>query len=506
MEWSPYQLEIFEWIKNSRDSLIIEAVAGSGKTTTIVEAISHVPLEQSVAFLAFNKSIAEELKRRVTQPNARCMTLHSVGLVAWKEYLDGWDSQSLAVDGKKIRNIVDEMELPYGEWTRDMSKLVGIAKGSGIVPRGAQHADGALVEDSEDVWEDLMDFYGIDPDEVDLDLVREVLTRSIAQAKQTVDFDDMLYMPVIAGAKFQQTDVVFLDEAQDVNGIQTEIVARMLGPESRVVAVGDPHQAIYGFRGALADSMQQIGKRFHCTALPLSVSYRCPKLVVDKARQWVRHIESHEAAIDGFVGYGDWQLKDFHAGDAILCRNARPVVSIAFLLIRNKIAAKVAGRDIGQGLVALVNKMKARGIEDLETRLVAYRSREAARAKGNEAKIAALDDKLETLRVFMDEAGPHAGIGTLIKNIEALFGDSDMRGVVICSTVHKSKGLEFDRVFVLDADEFMPSPWARQDWEHQQEENLMYVAATRSKRELRYVTTYDLQASLQRTEVEKEPS
>jgi superfamily I DNA/RNA helicase len=777
-DWSQYQKAIFEAVENTTDSLIIEAVAGSGKTTTIVEAIRHVPREQSVVFLAFNKSIAEELKRRVVQPNAKCMTLHSLGLTAWKQHL-AWGANDLEIDGKKVRNIVDSLELPYGEWTREMSKLVGLAKGAGIVPQGLdRYTSGAalydgLIPDDDSTWDELMEFYGVDYEEVDLELVRKVLAMSIEQARAVIDFDDMLYMPIIAGAAFEKTDVVFLDEAQDVNGIQAEIVARMLGPESRVVAVGDPHQcqpagtlvrvpdgrnvrietlrdgdkvvsadishscfkaggetiykvskrnylgplvevfsegrksaytpnhrcianpkplcskyvvylmqrgenwrigstqfgvmagsgirtrlmtekadalwvlsihetraearfqeamiatthgipertfisqnsngkglnqelldrfwnciphqgakalnllalfnrnveyplvskatarkfsvrrpsqiqacnllpgmlvlhdqptihykkhqwkpieqvlhynfdgevyslgvtgahtyiadgitthnSIYGFRGALQDSMKRLGERFHCVSLPLSVSYRCPSTVVMKAREWVKHIEPSESAPLGLVeDCPEWDVRKFLPGDAVLCRNARPVVTVAFLLIRNKIAAKVVGRDIGQGLVSLVEKMKATNIVDLDARLAKYRTHEALRAKGNEAKIAALDDKLDTIRVFMEEAGPHAGIGTLIKSIEALFGEGqDMRGMVTCSTVHKSKGLEFERVFVLDADLYMPSRWARQPWERQQEDNLCYVAATRAKRELRYISTEGLRSGEQ---------
>jgi superfamily I DNA/RNA helicase len=501
MEWSSYQKEIFEWIERSSDSLIIEAVAGSGKTTTIVEAIKHVPSSQSVIFLAFNKSIADELRRRVTQPNARCMTLHSLGLTAWKQHLQ-WDAGELEIDGGKTRAIVDELKLEYGEWTKEMTKLVGLAKGGGLTPKELVAAGfGTLLLDSQETWDELMDRYDIDFEQVDLDLVREVLAIGIQKAREVIDFDDMLYMPVIAGSQFEKVDVVFLDEAQDVNNIQAEIVSRMLHTQSRVVAVGDPHQAIYGFRGAMQDSMEQLGKRFHCTQLPLSVSYRCPKGVVTRAREWVSHILASESAIDGLVEHcPEWNVKDFLPGDAILCRNARPVVAVAFHLIRNKVAARVVGRDIGQGLVALVNKMKARTIADLDARLSLYRAREVGRLqgqKGSQGKIAALDDKLETVRVFMEEAGPHAGIGTLIASIESLFGESqEMRGMVTCSTVHKSKGLEFERVFVLDAGELMPSRWARQEWELQQEFNLCYVAATRAKRELRYISSEGL-----RTEV-----
>lgn len=500
ISWSQYQKDIFDAIESTNDSLIIEAVAGSGKTTTIIEAIRHVPSTQSVAFLAFNKSIAMELKSRITQPNAKCQTLHALGLSAWKEFLS-WDAANLEVDGKKTIRIVDEMELPFGKWTKEMTKLAGLAKGGGMVPLGAEaHCPGALAVESADRWEDLIERYDIDADFVDLNLVRDVLLRGIAKAKEVVDFDDMLYMPVIMGAKFEKADVVFLDEAQDVNGIQAEIVARM---NARVVAVGDPNQSIYGFRGALSDSMSKIAERFKCRTLPLSVSYRCPKAVVKEARRWVEHIQHHEDSLEGKVEYTDqWNIRDFLPGDAILCRNAAPTIAVAFMLIRSKIPAKVIGRDIGQGLVSLVQKMKAKSILDLSERLEKYRLREVARLGAkNESKIAALNDKLETLQVFMAEAAPHDGIGRLILSIEAMFGEgADMRGMVTLSTIHKSKGLEFNRVFILDADLYMPSKYARQAWEKVQESNLAYVAATRAKQELYYISTDGLRTEAVRAQ------
>ncbi len=156
------------------------------------------------------------------------MTLHSVGLTAWKQHL-AWDANDLEIDGKKTHGIIDEMELPYGRWTTDMTKCVSLAKGAGIVPRGFLGAEG-LTEDDDDTWFDLMDLYNLDPDQVDLELVRKVLAAGIEQSRKIVDFDDMLYMPVITGVAFDKQDVVFLDEAQDVNGIQAEIVSRMLRP------------------------------------------------------------------------------------------------------------------------------------------------------------------------------------------------------------------------------------------------------------------------------------
>lgn len=487
-------------------------VHNSGKTTTIVEAIRHVPSNQSVAFLAFNKSIAEELKRRVTQPNAKCMTLHAAGFNAWRQFLS-WDAGNLEVDSRKTSKMIDALadrdeidkEMIY-TLGGEMGKLIGVAKAAGIAPKGVGFDSLlGLASDDLEVWEELVEFYGLDEDKWDEDsinIARRVLAESIAQARNVIDFDDMLYMPVISGATFEKFDVVFLDEAQDVSGIQVEMVDRMRNTRTRIISVGDRHQAIYGFRGALSNSMDNIKERFDAEELPLSVSYRCPKLVVEHAQSWVPQIESFEGAAAGEVSYPEsWKVKDFHAGDAVLCRVSRPTVELAFRLIRSKIPAKVLGRDIGQGLIKLVDKMKALDLVDLDQKLTQYRAREAKKSSMTLEKLAALDDKIDTVRVFMDEQGIEDGtlgpstsggfgISNLKASIEALFGESaDGARMVTLSTVHKAKGLEWSRVFILDADLYMPSRWARQPWQRQQEANLQYVAATRAKQELVYVSS-----------------
>lgn len=388
------------------------------------------------------------------------------------------------------------------------------------------------------------------------------------------------YMPVVAGVEFDRYDVVLVDEAQDLSGIQHEIVSRMVRPpksfiqhyklnepdyerlpEGRVVAVGDPRQAIYGFRGAHADSMERLRERFRMRELPLSVCYRCPRAVVDHARQWCPQIEAGEGAAWGYVGEEgtDWQgqceialgapvefakggdgpemsevrtipsgsdamsasastahgepavggvskwrtLHDFAPGDAILCRLTRPLVEAAFTLIRARVACRVLGRDIGKGLADLVRKSKiAPGcpVGDFEDWLRGYldKQRKRLRARQEFARLGLLEDKAATLEVFISElAGLEANVGGLIREIEALFTDNgngagDTAGMVTLATVHKAKGLEWPRVFVLDAGETMPSKWARQSWELEQERNCMYIAATRARRELRYITTEDL--------------
>lgn len=489
MQWSSYQQDIFDAVARTNDSLIIDAVAGSGKTTTIVEAIKHVRDDQSVVFLAFNKAIATALASRVTSPNARCLTLHAAGFAAWRNHL-GADAKRIKVESRKTSNVMRDVltDAEYRLYGGNLSRIVSIAKNAGMT---------ALMQDTDENWEDLIDFYGIDIEWEDLpqivDCARRVLKRSIEDSTEEIDFDDMLYMPIIAGAKFDTYDVIFVDEAQDVSGIQLEMIVRMRESSSRVIAVGDPCQSIYSFRGALQDSMDKMSERFDCRTLPLSVSYRCPKAVVDHARRLVPHIESFEGADLGVVQSLDfWKIGDFKQSDVILCRLTRPLVAAAFLLIRNKIPCKMLGRDIGNGLVTLVKRMKAKDLKELIERLSEFREREVVRLKGSESRIAAMDDKLSTIEVFMEGLPGGASVGDLVYEIESLFTDSDATHTLTLSTVHKAKGMEFPRVFILDAGETMPSKWAKRDHEIQQERNIHYVAITRAMGELYYLNSGDM--------------
>ena len=491
MEWSSYQKNIFDAVANSEDSLLVEACAGSGKSTTLLEAINCVPKDKSVLFCAFNRHIAENLKSKITARNAQCKTLHALGYKAWRDYLGG-DAYTCKVDGGKTSAIIKEYcsVLERARYGEELRKLTGIVKGAGMVPKGLDlHG---LVEDDEEVWADLISFYGLDPDGCSAEVTRKVLRHSIELSRDVIDYDDMLWLPIIHQSRFDKYDVIFLDEAQDVNAIQVEIVDRMRKPTSRVVAVGDRNQSIYLFRGCLTASMDNIAKRFHCRSLPLSVSYRCPKAVVRKAQEIVSHIQSHESAPEGLVvEYPPvWPLTNFRPTDAIVCRNTRPLITTAFLLIRNKISCRVLGRDIGEGLIKLIKKMKAYSIPELVGNLARYRRKEIekARARDDEAKIAALDDKLETINVFIDEAGPTATVETLIGEIDALFSDTT-GGRLTLSTVHKYKGLEAPRVFILDAHILMPNRYAHTEAQLEQEANLIYVAQTRAKEELYYISS-----------------
>ena len=179
----------------------------------------------------------------------------------------------------------------------------------------------------------------------------------------------------------------------------------------------------------------------------------------------------------------------FKESDAILCRTTKPLIELAYKLIREGIPCRVEGRSIGEGLVKLAMRWKTvKTVRQLDEKLSKWESQEMEKAKEreNNERCATIEDQVGTLRILMENCKPSDSIEVLVQNIRNLFSDSDgnQRKVLTLSTIHKAKGREWDRVFALDMDRLSPSRWARKDWEISQENNLCYVQVTRAKKHL----------------------
>lgn len=471
--WSPYQDAIFTFAQHGTGNGVVKAVAGSGKTTTMVEAMRRVPTGSKL-FLAFNKSIAEELKSRGV--NAR--TFHSL---TYGPVTQARKCREVSTD--KIRNIIDETMGDddakfYGAF---VSRLVGLGKNAGI---------GCLVPDAPASWVELAEHHDLELDHEDADYQTAIQWASAILSKSNhdgrLDFDDLLYLAVKDGISLPKSDFIVIDEYQDTNAIQIAVVRKIMKPTSRLMVVGDPAQAIYGFRGATTDSMDKAVIEFNAIELPLTVSYRCPKLVVEHAHQWVSHIEHHQDAPDGAVRNlaQDWTTKTFKPNDLVVCRTTAALMALAYSMLKDRVPCKILGRDIGQGLKSLVKKMNSNGIDNLVERIYRWKSREMekALAKKQEAKMEAIRDKADCLLFLIRTLKEtKRNVPGLYEVIDTLFADK--ANAVILATIHKAKGLEADRVYWLNHHK-CPAMWAKQDWQRDQERNLCYVATTRAKREL----------------------
>lgn len=192
---------------------------------------------------------------------------------------------------------------------------------------------------------------------------------------------------------------------------------------------------------------------------------------------------------------------DFPATSAVLCRNTAPLISFAFSLLHRSIPCRVLGREIGQGLIILIEKLKPKDLPDLDTKLQNYEATQRKRflARFDEASAEAVSDRVRCIEIFLSES---ESLTDLTSRITALFADN-VNGKLTLSTIHKSKGLEWPLVFQLDFFELLPSKFAKQPWQRAQEENLAYVARTRAQIDLRYIKSGNWKEEKPQTKEEK---
>lgn len=479
-EPSAYQRAVFDFISNGHGHAVVEAMAGSGKTTTIVEALSLTPTDAKVAFVAFNKHIATELKLR-SPDHVHVSTLHSLGLSNLRKALGKVD-----VDDDKLSYIMDEFwgvgrDVEYNERIANkvkrsvMRKLVSLTK--------------AILVDYTDcnAVQEAADRYGVElnseTDEI-LGLLPTVMQRSVEQTK-IVDYDDMIYLPVKLNLELEKFDWLFVDECQDLNASQIQFILHSIASHGRIIAVGDRAQSLYGFRGADTEAIPRLIRELNATVLPLSITYRCPLSHVKLAQRIVPTLEARPNAPEGTVTelFEDKLAGVVKPGDMVICRTNAPLISHAFDVIRRGEKAVVRGRDIGASLVSLVERFHAESLDELHSRLNEYHHREYSRLieRGKELAAESVTDRVEVIRAVSEDC---LTVYELLRKLESLF--SDERVGVVFSSVHRAKGLEAERVFILHP-ELMPHPKAKQDWERVQEMNCLYVAETRSKSELYFV-------------------
>lgn len=452
----------------------------------------------STLMLAFNKPIATELQeklklRGIDWKRVRASTVHSAGLGAYRKTFPKSEfNEHKVADICAQAILMQKIPADIAPYSSTVCKLVSLAKQVGIGIREI-----APIGD-DTVWMEVIEHFDLlEDDNAEKKVGGIIAGAQLVLAKSNdmtdwFDYDDMVYMPLVHAVKFWQYDNVIVDEAQDTNAVRRLLVKALLRRNGRLIAVGDRNQAIYAFSGADSNSLDLIKNAFGCIELPLTVTYRCPKAVVTFAHKWVHHIQAHETAPEGKVSYSSFEdfikRKDLDGNCAVICRNTKPLVSAAFAMIREKIPCRIEGREIGTGLTKLATRWSSiKTINALREKLEEWREREVKKAekKRKDARVQQVNDQAETLGVIMDackEKSQHH-ITDVVDYIDNIFADQ-VSGILTLSTIHKSKGREWQKVFWLDRVNTCPSSYARQEWERQAEKNLCYVAATRAKNEL----------------------
>lgn len=493
--WSEKQQAIFAWFAAmSLDvvrHLIVRARAGTGKTTTIVEALKYVPSHLQILVCAFNKSIEIELKSRLSDvQNVTVKTMHALGLACVKRF---WSDVRVNFSNERETDLAQQV---CGMSAPDtVKKLVAklVTKAREMAPHATKSEELRAIAiqfecEPDDEW--VAD--GFDLEYVCAKAVAALeVAATVKPVRTGIDGADMIFLPVRNGWLRKMFDGVVIDEGQDMTLTQIEIARGVCrGP---IVTVGDDKQAIYAFRGADSESLDRLKTELTADELPLNTTYRCGKAIVREAQRYVPDFEAGEENADGSVSDLD-RTKLIAAagpGDFVLSRTNAPLVAVAMSLLRAGKRTRIAGRDIGKGLVTLVRKLKARSVPDFLAKLSTWQTREEDRllakfkGKGDLSENSAYMSRLDAIRdqaeMLSDLADAAPSINEIETRIEALFTDDGLgqAGVITCSSVHRSKGLEANRVFVL-------AETLR--YNNQEEKNIVYVAITRAKHELVYVT------------------
>lgn len=506
--------------------LMITALAGTGKTTTIVEGLKHlnsiepdiVPSKQQqhiwdllrlskdadhVLFVAFNKSIAQELQARIKHvPNCSARTMHSLGISVVMNAFDLTPNH--CVNGDKTKHLLAKlMGVPlfdlrrsYPEITEAVCKLVDVAKSSLV----GKERSFDFTDNGDSYWfkqfGTLCSHHNIELAAsitriFDLALSCLQLSAEVGECR-IIDYTDMIWLPVVLDLPLPKYDLLLVDEFQDTNLCQQELIIRCA---KRIVGVGDPNQAIYGFAGASTSSIKDFTNKLSatkqgCDTASLTMTRRCGHIIVKEAKKIVPDLEAHPDNPPGVVerkmfdrGSTQYYGSEVRKGDLVLCRINSVLVQECIYFLKNNKKARVQGRDIGKGLLILIDRL-CKGTDGTIVQLIQASNRlldqeikkENAKHNPSDFKLMFLQDRHDCLMSFCEDA---SSVSQIRSSIEKIFQD-DGDGILL-SSIHKAKGLEADTVWFLMPDHAKcPSPMATQDWAKEQELNLRYVGETRA--------------------------
>lgn len=504
---SHYQLKIIDWILRGNGNGCCNAVAGAGKSTTLVlvgktlEEAGYKPSE--IKICVFGKANSLDLIAKFgSRWKSSISTLNSAGWGLIKKYLKIYSNEQVKLSNNKYKWIAQDLNLIIGRKNRrsilkdreiiadtsDFLKLIDLVRLCDVevtalnISKLASHFEIEKVYKPQDVayW------------------IKECLEIGEQQAinKQCFDFVEQIYLPILwdlgSDRSFKPYKFVLVDECQDLNEAQKKLVQLLAGKNGRIIAVGDPHQAVMGFAGADDNSYYNIVKSINAVELPLSICYRCPISHIDLVKKEFPNIpiQPSQNAAEGIIKKikSEEIFNYIQDKDMIIGRKTSPLVGLCIQLIGRGKKAIVKGKKIGEQLnkeVDELTKLPSYYWQVFSDCLEQYRSIKINQYQGldrQEELIEVINDKLNAIATVYQSNPQCQNVDDLKFEIDKLFSDND--APITLSTIHRAKGLEANRVFVWCPDH-LPLTWRdQQDWQYQQERNLLYVALTRSKSEM----------------------
>lgn len=472
---SAYQEAVIHHLETRRH-LIVEARAGSGKTSTIVEAINSLPRDARILCTAFNRKISDELKKRLPS-HVQTNTFNALGHALLRNY-HGIDSE---LNTYKLEDCIDEVAHSHGQRNL-IAQLVRGAVVYGYFPDKYEvnfsiRFDDIPCSDDFTFTNELRE------------LVDQILDLYLSKI-DTFDFNEQIYAPLALklNPKFKY-DYIFVDEAQDLSFTKMQLTFKYLSRGAKYIAIGDSKQAIYEFAGAQTGSMEHIQTLMNADVLKLPVCYRCPPDIIKEAQRIVPDIIAGDQSKPGKVfriNEEEFLGRQLPDNCMVLCRQNEPLFTLAFQMFNNdqpfrfdkfdSMKNEILDFIINPGLSTLSETIGH--YENIKEELLTELSSEERKKKKLKlaTKITDLSSKIDLVRTLTVKSRI-TSVSELVKKINYLSSNSN--GPLL-STVHKAKGMEADEVYILDEKLFKTS--------EDQERNLLYVAITRALKNLYFIS------------------
>lgn len=532
-----YQENIIEWVKNGEGNVMVDAKAGSGKTTTLELIAQNYP--KKMLFIAFNKHIADEISRKPELQNylrkkddgglgtLKVYTVNALGdmtvrnelqqrgLYTGKENKFLKDNKLYTILDREIRMmcstrgeyVTDDM---VWDMMRDLRTVCDKVRAKYITSDRVK-AQQIIDEDN------LCQFYQIERDDglsypilPWAQIVETALDESMKQfeEKGTYDFVDQLYIPVTKKLYLPPwlayySEFIGVDEAQDLSALQLRFLKKLIPMQpqygkkegTRFLFVGDVFQAIYAFAGADCHSVENIQRQFKTETMPLNICYRCSKAVIRLAQKWVPTIEASPNAPEGEVHVIDnSEIADLvQPKDMVIARKNKDLAEVFLSIVLKGKPVYIKDKEMVDTTIKSIKGLGCKTVSSLKVKVdeLHEKFKQAMQNPETQKQASAINNGTmdiydmikEILIFFIDKKGhsPSTPVDVFIDFIKDLFVTEPDEDAIIVSSIHQVKGLEAKRVFLINYNLMPYTSNAKTADENQQERNLIYIAITRAK-------------------------
>lgn len=506
MQPSIHQRQVIDWLQadSNFSDAVVNSVAGSGKSTLLklaADAISESNVDiRDCLVLVFNKKNKTALVKKLdSRWQYSISTVHSAGYRVLKKYLG---VRRLEVKELKYRYLAKTLDWFNGS----DSKQAQVVSLSNFL-RLFEFVRLTLSPLTPQALSELIEHYALDINKQHLAQISQRIEylfkigMDSAASEARIDHTDMLWLPVVwqinqsPGFKYAQR--VMVDEAQDMSRLQLEFVLSLAHQRAKMLFVGDPAQSINGFCGADTDSFSNIQTRLQAQEFTLPVCYRCPKTHIELINKLCPEIpiEPRENALTGSIKViQEWDLwsetKDsqIKPGDLVIARCSSSLIELHLKMIVRGIPCNLVGSSLQQDLLHLLEDIAEQtGFEyqkftEFSQSYLKFKQSIYEQNDNGAILLLQLKDQIKAIEAIYNHFQSKS-LSELASGIKQLFGSEDDEAVLL-STVHRAKGMESERVYIAEP-LTLPLIWESQKpWQEQQEQNLLYVALSRSTKDL----------------------